>query len=84
MVGLSHFGFPDYPDGQLRASARDLATFLAKQGLPPHVCARLQAEDVDTVATLALVTEQDLVEIGVALGPRRKLLIAIASLSGVA
>ena len=29
MVGLSHFGFPDYPDGQLRASARDLATFLA-------------------------------------------------------
>ena len=62
----------------------DLATFLAKQGLPPHVCARLQAEDVDTVATLALVTEQDLVEIGVALGPRRKLLIAIASLSGVA
>ena len=59
----------------------DLATFVAKQGLPPHVLGKLQAEDIDTVATLALVTEEDLVEIGIALGPRRKLLIAIAALN---
>ncbi|MCP4806164.1 MAG: beta-lactamase family protein [Proteobacteria bacterium] len=27
-----HYGFPDYPDGQLRSSALDMATFLAEYG----------------------------------------------------
>lgn len=27
-----HYGFPDYPDGQLRSSARDLAAFLEAHG----------------------------------------------------
>ncbi|HMV70089.1 MAG TPA: serine hydrolase domain-containing protein, partial [Myxococcota bacterium] len=29
LVTDGHYGFPDYPDGQLRSSARDVATFLA-------------------------------------------------------
>ena len=29
---FGHFGYPDYPDGQLRASPRDLATFLLAYG----------------------------------------------------
>ena len=28
-VAYGHYGYPDYPDGQLRASAHDLAVFLA-------------------------------------------------------
>ncbi len=29
LVPQAHYGVPDYPDGQLRSSARDVATFLA-------------------------------------------------------
>ena len=58
----------------------DLAAFLGDLRLGEHVIASLRDQEVDSVETLALLDEEDLREIGLAIGPRRKLAAAIASL----
>ena len=59
----------------------DLRTLLEARGLPPDVIAALEAEEVDSVATLALLTEDDLAGI-IAPEPRRTLLDVIGVLNG--
>jgi hypothetical protein len=61
----------------------DLRTLLESRGLPPDVIAALEAEEVDSVATLALLTEDDLAGI-IAPEPRRMLLDVIGVLNGEA
>jgi hypothetical protein len=61
----------------------DLRTLLEARGLPPDVIAALEAEEVDSVATLALLTEDDLAGI-IAPEPRRTLLDVIGVLNGEA
>ena len=63
----------------------DLRTLLEARGLPSDVIAALEAEEVDSVATLALLTEDDLTSAGIiAPEPRRTLLDVIGVLNGEA
>jgi hypothetical protein len=66
-----------------RLNIHDLRTLLESRGLPSDVIAALEAEEVDSVATLALLTEDDLAGI-IAPEPRRTLLDVIGVLNGEA
>lgn len=60
----------------------DVTTWLAEIGLP-HLADKFVDAQID-FDTLALLSDQDLRELGVPLGPRRKLLAAIAALGNSA
>ena len=66
------------PAAAAAAALGDLAQFLATQGLS-RLLPLFEEEEVFTVGDLALVTDADLRAMGVALGPRKRLLHSLAS-----
>jgi class 3 adenylate cyclase len=63
------------------AAVQEIGDFLEKLGMPEY--AQRFAENGITIAALRHLTDQDLKDIGVLLGHRRKLLRAMAELTGV-
>jgi class 3 adenylate cyclase len=61
---------------------REIADWLEKLGMPEH--AQCSAENKIDVSVLLHLTDQDLKDIGVPLGHRRKMLAAIGELAGAA
>ena len=59
---------------------QQIADWLEKLGMPEHA-ERFAENDID-IAVLRHLTDQDLKELGVSLGHRRKMLAAIAELGG--
>ena len=58
---LDHFGFPDYPDGQLRADARSMARFVAMMASDGGLDGTIVL-DADTVASMLEVQVPELDE----------------------
>ena len=65
-----------------RLAVQEIGDFLEKLGMPEYT-ERFAASDIDT-SVLGHLTDQDLKELGVSLGHRRKMQAAIAELAGAA